>query len=87
MSIKAIVGKLFAAYPNTKVTEATVLIYLERLGQIPVAELEVVVNQIIDEPGSFIPSSGDIIEKWKLAHVVTMRASAASRRGLGCWWR
>ncbi len=59
--IAFILKQLFAAYPNNKATEGTVAVYVDRLKEIPAAELQVVVNQCIDE-SEFLPTVAKIKE-------------------------
>ena len=50
-----ILAQLFACYPNSQATDQTVGMYLRLLKDIPVAELQVVVDQAIAE-SEFLPT-------------------------------
>jgi hypothetical protein len=62
--ITAILKYLFAAYPNTTVSEQTVFVYMDQLQDIPVGQLGLVVKQCIADGGDFIPSVSAIRNKW-----------------------
>jgi hypothetical protein len=64
-----LVRKLFAYFPNSKVSELTVMNYVEAFAEaeIPLDELLVVIKQYGQVPGSFVPGSGEVIEKWRKA--------------------
>lgn len=61
MNTSTILKKLFATFPNGNATAATVLVYVERLSNIPEQQLEVIVNQCIDE-SEFLPTIAKIKE-------------------------
>ncbi len=51
---------LAAAYPHAKITESTIAVYYEVLGDLPLDLLRAVVLQVISEPGQFMPTAGDL---------------------------
>lgn len=65
--IAYILKQLFAAFPNNKVTEGTVAVYVDRLKDIPVNELQAVVNQCIDE-SEFMPTIAKLKEMHRQMH-------------------
>jgi hypothetical protein len=56
---------LFACYLNTKVGKENFAAYTLVLKDVPVNELEVVIKQIMSNPGAFPPSPGDILEMYR----------------------
>lgn len=63
-----VIEKLFAAYPNTTASKATLAVYLEVFEHVPVEELHAVVMQCVREGGSFPPSAGQVFERWRNMH-------------------
>ena len=59
-----VLRQLFAAYPNTQVSDGTVLIYLKLLQDVPVDDLQVVVDQCIASC-KFLPTVAELREQWK----------------------
>lgn len=61
-SIETVLMKLFSGFPNTAITETTVLVYAERLQDMDLPTLETVVNQCIEEC-KFLPTIAEIRER------------------------
>jgi hypothetical protein len=59
-----VLKQLFSAYPNTQVEEGTVAIYIRLLGDIPVEELQAVVDQCIADC-KFLPTVAEVREHWR----------------------
>lgn len=89
----AMIQFLFAAWPNTSATPATVAVWLEMLADIPDNELLIVVHQAIAEGGAFPPSIGQLRDRWRQAKSpVSPDAAAAGLQslrkainGVGAW--
>lgn len=67
MNAETILRKLFATFPNGNASPATVLVYIERLANIPTRELEAVVNQAIDTC-EFLPTVAKLKELHRQMH-------------------
>ena len=76
MNAKTIIQKLFATFPNGNATAATELVYVERLSDIDVRELEVIVNQAIDTC-EFLPTIAKLKEMHRQLHNATSPDNAA----------
>lgn len=59
-----VLKQLFSAYPNTEVGEGTVAIYIRLLGDIPVEELQAVVDQCIADC-KFLPTVAEVRDHWR----------------------
>jgi len=59
---------MFAAFPNSKPTEATYGVYLEVLQEIPVVALAALVKQSVSQPTDFPPSAGSLLDLWRRAN-------------------
>ena len=57
----AVLVVMFTAFPNSNATPETIIIYAKRLADIPLNELEAIVNQCIDEC-EFLPTIAKIKE-------------------------
>lgn len=62
--IESALARLFAAFPNTAITEETLAAYTEALADIPPAELLVVVKQCLREC-KFLPTIAELFERWR----------------------
>ncbi len=60
---KSVLMQLFAAYPNTQVGEQTIIVFLRNLSDIPVEELQVVVDQAIATE-RFLPGVAVLRDMW-----------------------
>ena len=58
-----VLKQLFAAYPNSQVSDDTVAIYLRLLQDIPVEDLQTVVDQCIAQC-KFLPTVAEVREQW-----------------------
>lgn len=61
--IRPVLKQLFEAYPNNKVTDGTVLMYLRLLQDIPVHELQTVVEQAVASC-KFLPTIAELRDTW-----------------------
>jgi len=77
---KAIVQQLVAAYPNAKVSEQTVVVYLRMLQDIPADELQTVVDQCIAQH-KFIPTVAEIRDMYHTLTVSLAQPTAAEAWG------
>ncbi|KKN74815.1 hypothetical protein LCGC14_0387080 [marine sediment metagenome] len=59
MGIGQIIKQLFAAYPNSQVTEQTVVVYLKLLQDIPLDELQTIIDQCIAQL-KFLPTVAEL---------------------------
>jgi hypothetical protein len=78
--VQAIVQQLVAAYPNAKVSEQTVVVYLRMLQDIPADELQTVVDQCIAQQ-KFIPTVAEIRDMHRTLTVSLNRPTAAEAWG------
>ena len=61
MDARHILKQLFAAFPNTTVTVETLAMYDKLLGDIPPADLQVIVDQAVST-AKFLPTIGELRE-------------------------
>lgn len=57
--------RLFASYPNTQITDASVAAYLDMLQVIPAGEVEAAVQQAMIESPQFLPPAPAIVAQWR----------------------
>ena len=60
-TLDLLMKKLVAAFPNSQATPQTVVVYAEMLQDIPIVELEIVVNQVLAE-SKFLPAIAELRE-------------------------
>lgn len=65
MNTSGVLKQLFAVYPNAKVSEATIAMYVRILQDIPVEDLQVVVDQAICNSNGFLPDPGQLRRLYK----------------------
>lgn len=70
---------LFGAFPSANATPTNIAAYLETLDEVPLDELRVVVKQCMREGGSFPPSAGQVLERWRQMRNGTTAASNAAQ--------
>lgn len=63
-----LIQMLFGAFPNATATATNFTAYLETLDEVPPDELRVVIKQCMRDGGSFVPSAGQVLEKWRNMH-------------------
>lgn len=59
--LETLMMKLVAAFPNSQATTETVVVYAEILQDIPIAELKIVVQQVLAE-SKFLPAIAELRE-------------------------
>jgi len=65
MNTSGVLKQLFAVYPNAKVSEATIAMYVRILQDIPTEELQVVVDQAVCNSNGFLPDPGQLRRLYK----------------------
>lgn len=64
MNTRGILKQLFEAYPNNGATEGTVAVYYRLLSDLPVDDLQTIVDQCIIE-SKFLPTVAEIRERYR----------------------
>ena len=65
MNTSGVLKQLFAVYPNAKISDATIAMYVRILQDIPADELQVVVDQAVCNSNGFLPDPGQLRKLYK----------------------